>query len=269
MKQRLLIWFRRFRPQYGRKFRFHRALAEACSGLAYPITVQDSSYPSTILGSFLGRGWFILPAAFGAFIVGMLAVMLASVMLLPEKSAFSGFVAGTVLLAVAGVFLTLKAYRRLGYRRFSGPGAGHQVLLTLDSIKAGGGNFLGVDVFQCDDAAWQAVVAASLTMADVAVVDVSEVTENLAWEISQALKSLPPERVIFVCEERSSGAAGSSTDFDRFFSGIEPRLDIEKLKDEMIVFPSEWAGPGFGLRRQVAEFSQRLRLELADRLLHD
>jgi hypothetical protein len=70
-------------------------------------------------------------------------------------------------------------------------------------------NFIGLDVITGDDCVvpyirtgdWKRVVEEMIKESDAMIVDVSELTDNLRWEIDTALSNLPPERVIFVaCE---------------------------------------------------------------------
>jgi hypothetical protein len=49
-----------------------------------------------------------------------------------------------------------------------------------------------------DDATWKAGVLDLLTRTDVAVVDVSTVSDNVLWELANCLRRLPPERVILI-----------------------------------------------------------------------
>lgn len=270
MKQNLLIWFRRFRPEYGQKFRFHTALHEACNSLAYPITIQDSSYRSSLLGSFFGRGWFILPLAFIVIIIGMVALIPIVLSIFPKESSLYGFVIGIILLVTLVIFIALKFYQRLGFKKIRGKSEIPEFVHQLISIKAGQrGIVMGIDVFQCDDAIWQDVVTAALMRADIAIIDLSELTENLTWEISKALNTLPQDRIIFVCEEDVFQEPELLSKLKQHFSSLVHDLNVEKMKDKIVVYPSKWAGVGPGRRRQVVEFAKKLRLEVAERVLHD
>jgi hypothetical protein len=264
MEQKLLIWLRRFRPTYGKRFRFHTALAEACSGLAYPVTIQDRSYSSTMLGSFFGRGWFVLPVAFLAFMIGMVTMAILSIVFLPGDISELSFGIGVVLLFVLTLYLTIKAYRRLGYKFYGGQDASLQVVNELDSIKSGKRRiFRGVDVFKCENDVWQDVVAAALSKADIAVIDVSEVTENLEWEISKAFESLFQDRIIFVLEHGADKSTDLKANLNQLLSRFESGQSLDAFNDRLISFPSKWAEIGPGRRRQVVELAKRLRIEIA------
>jgi len=269
MNQMILIWFRRFRPDYGKKFRFHTALSQACSCLAHPFTIQDSSYNSNLLGDFLGRGWFILPLTFLALIVGVAISFLLSFMFLPESLIKAGGLIGTLLLFVIGPFLSFKAYRLLGNKPYINQENKHELINKLEYIRAGRiKNITGVDVIQCNDNDWQDIVSTALLKADIAIVDVSEVTENLAWEISQTFKYLPKDRVIFVCEEEANQPA-LLTNLKQLCTSFDTDVDSDKFWSELIVYPSERASIGPGRNRQMIEFGKLLRINIADRLFRE
>lgn len=269
MNQRILIWFRRFRPDYGKKFRFHTALSEACSGLANPLTIQDSSYKSNLLGSFWGRGWFILPIAFLSVIIGMLIIMLLSLMLLPENLSKAGWLIGTVLLFVIASLLSFKAYRRLGYVSHISQKSKDKLISKLESIRTGRvKSITGVDVIKCNDNVWQDVVSTALSKTEIAIVDVSEVTDNLAWEISQAFKYLSKDRVIFVCDEEAD-QPDLLANLNQLLNSIDIDADSNKIRSELVIYPSNRASVGPGRRRQVVEFAKRLRFSIAERLFRE
>ncbi len=267
MNQMILIWFRRFRPDYGQKFRFHRALSEACSGLAYPVTIQDSSYDSNLLGSFWRRGWFIIPLAMLAFIIGMIIIMLLSLMLLPDNLSKAGWLAGTLILLVLILFLSFKAYKRLGYKSYIDKQTKDKLTHTLESIKAGQiNNIMGVDVIQCSDNVWQDLVTTALAKIDIAIIDISELTDNLAWEITQAFKHLPKERIVFVCDEESN-RPDLIASLNQLLLTHDIEADSADIRNELFIYPSTQAGVGPGRRRQMVKVVKQLRTIISDRLL--
>ena len=264
MRQRVLVWCRRFRPSYGRQFRFHLALAEACSGIAYPITIQDSSYSSSLMGSFTGRGWFVLPGAFVFFIIVLLASTMFSVTL-PEPLGPQAASVGSALVAIGTAIVALRAYRRLGYRVFRGSQARDQVRAELEAIKSGRrGSTMGVDVWQCEDAVWRDVVAEALRSAEVAIVDVSDLSENLRWEADTAIAALSPSRVLLVYVE---GAELSPELWSRFSNRVPStttRENTPAIEPAVLIYPAERAGVGPQRRRQVRDVTERLRVAIAD-----
>ena len=86
-------------------------------------------------------------------------------------------------------------------------------------------------------------------MADIALIDISELTENIQWELVQATKLLSRDRLVLVREEGSSAVAS----------------DLE-VRPGVIVYPSVLAGFGLRRGRQIVETAKRIRVELAQRL---
>ncbi|MBV8134196.1 MAG: hypothetical protein JO121_00945 [Deltaproteobacteria bacterium] len=58
------------------------------------------------------------------------------------------------------------------------------------------GPFLGVTILKCDDAFWQQVVAIAIEHSDAVIVDVTELTENVAWELRTCLEKKAPRAVV-------------------------------------------------------------------------
>ncbi|HUF28736.1 MAG TPA: hypothetical protein VMM18_17275 [Gemmatimonadaceae bacterium] len=266
MKPRLLVWLRRFRPSYEGRFRFHRALAEACSGLVYPVTIQDRSYRSSLIDGFTGRGWFIAPLA---FLTAMAAMLVAVVPLAMASAPVETFLLVVIILYIATGWAAVRLTRRLGYRAYRGPDARLQVATDLDRVKQGrraGG--LGVEVMQCDDEVWQDVVREALLRADVVIIDVSELTEHLRWEIRQALDILSPERVIFARERESDG--GGEAREAEMGARIASEAGIETQRRlQVVAYPARQAPPGPARRRQTRDLIQRLRVVIAEALVSD
>jgi hypothetical protein len=195
--------------------------------------------------------------------------MLLSVMLLPENLSKAGWLIGTLLIFVIGSLLSFKAYRRLGYVSHINQKSKDKLISKLESIRTGRvKNITGVDVIQCNDNVWQEFVFTALSKAEIAIVDVSEITVNLAWEISQALKCLSKDRVIFVCDEEADQHV-LLTSLNQLLNSIDIDADSEKIRRELVIYPSNRASVGPGRRRQIVEFSKRLRFSIADRLFGD
>lgn len=67
----------------------------------------------------------------------------------------------------------------------------------------------GASVVRISDANWREAVGSSLAAVDVAIIDLSNVTENIAWEIGEAVRACGPQSLVFIsCEgSRLSDAA--------------------------------------------------------------
>jgi hypothetical protein len=59
----------------------------------------------------------------------------------------------------------------------------------------------GAQVLRISDAHWQEAVTSSLGAADVAIIDLSNVSENVAWEIGEAAKACSASGLVFIARE--------------------------------------------------------------------
>jgi len=66
----------------------------------------------------------------------------------------------------------------------------------------------GIFVIHCDDSFWREIVELCLTCASAAVIDVTEPSPNVIWELETAFSLMPPESIVLACGI-SEGAAGS------------------------------------------------------------
>ena len=156
--------------------------------------------------------------------------------------------------------LSLGAYRRLGYRTLAGDGARRQLRAELAAIKAGRRwSTLGVEVSRCNDNVWQEVVTEALSAADLAVVDISDLTSNLQWELHEAMRTLSERRVILVYPEES----GSPEEMLANLKGGPTDTPGARL----VAYPPAQPAIGWGGRRYFKAFAGRLRTEIAECLV--
>lgn len=59
----------------------------------------------------------------------------------------------------------------------------------------------GATVMRISDAHWREAVSTSLKSADIAIIDLTSVTENIAWEIGEAVAAIGANRIVFMCQD--------------------------------------------------------------------
>jgi MFS family permease len=59
----------------------------------------------------------------------------------------------------------------------------------------------GSTVLRISDANWRDAVTSGLSAADVAIIDLSDVSEHVAWEIAEAAKACTPSGLVFICRD--------------------------------------------------------------------
>jgi hypothetical protein len=207
---RLVVWLRRFHRQDLRRFPFGALLQGACNHLATPITIQDSTYRLS-WNSLVARGVFTMLAVFvGAVLAGITIVAIGVTLLyfametcrVPEQArvivtGIAVLVGGPVLI----VWFVRWISRRACYRRLKPSNYGKRMESLIRRIERGKSTF-ALQVVQCGDDFWKAVVQQALKSADAVVVDVTELNENVRWELSQISAIVAPERVVLCCAAR-------------------------------------------------------------------
>ena len=124
----------------------------------------------------------------------------------------------------------------------------------------------GIEVLKCDDDIWRAVVDSALQRARVAVVDLSEPTDSVLWELGRALEHLGELGVLLTAEEGG--------DLDRLAGRVHDHLKTEAgrnvsrewIRRSLVTYPAIQVGPGPGRRRQFKALAVGMRLEIAARL---
>ncbi|MBV9805991.1 MAG: hypothetical protein JO286_02350 [Solirubrobacterales bacterium] len=261
----VVLWLRRFRVSYGHRVHFHSSLGRASKGLVVPLTVQDHSFRASNLSTFARAAW-VIPLA-----LLMWAVPMALLIGLVGR----GWAAGhrTVPQLAIGllwscIFLWLSSLlvRRAGYVTLTRPNGVDKAAKRLRGLVAGeawiGG---GVEVLKCEDAIWRAVVTQAMQTASAAIVDVTEPTENLYWELEQALQHVGPSHVILTVEE------GVDTTHVTHAIRAANWADLEFAPDEwvrrsLLTYPRRRALAGPARRLQTRGLARRLEAEIAGRL---
>ena len=259
---RLLMWLRRFRSDYHTRLRFHSCLWRASRALVTPATLQDQSFRSSLMTGFV-RAWLFWPLALVGWIVGLFPLSLLVFQ--------AGVASGLALLAVIIVwttaygFLAFYLVRRLGWRTFKDLDA---LELSVRRLRGGSGVPFGIDVVRVADAIWRKAVSSALQRSDLVVVDVTDPTQNLLWELEDAIRTLGPHRVVLAREggNTSEGVEvvdDPATALDMAVSWPSGTHDCFCL----FVYPARQAGLGLQRARQYRDVSDRLRRVIADCLL--
>ncbi|UNO38438.1 hypothetical protein [Streptomyces sp. MST-110588] len=257
----LAIWLRRFRSGYGNRIRFHRALGEACFGFARPVTIQDSSF-SASLTSALPRLWFMVPLALAFWVTGTLAVAL--LLFIQGITSTAVFVVG--LLAWTGVFS--RALLALAHRRgvIERKWTDAQITRHLDRVRRGkrlvGRGVEVLKVARSDDR-WREVVKQALSRADLAVIDISDLTPSIAWETGQAFDRLRAHRILLVAEE---GSVRPKVLSGRLTAAGISAATVERALGSVVFYPADRRTTVMTRRLRYPELVKRLRQEITWRI---
>jgi hypothetical protein len=179
----VVLWLRRFHRREQKPFQ--SVLDEACMYTCMPITVQDTSFRNS-MGFAMGR----LAPFFGfmAVVVVVLGLMSAPIVL------------DVIVLAVSvAVTIALIAAHWLGFLKFRGEDSEEALIRLVERVQDGKVRNGGVLVLQCSDATWQGVVEQALRRVDAVLVDVTQPSENVIWELRTALRFRAPEGILLAC----------------------------------------------------------------------
>jgi hypothetical protein len=170
------------------------------------MTVQDSRFrTSYLLGGT--RLLLLLPIVGGPLgltliIFPPLALVLA--LSLEGTAAYATFTVAAVTWAFVVGFAVRRFLARRGLLTLKGPGGLKRAERELERTRRRRRSFAGIQVIKCSDANWRPIVEACLDAADAVVLDVTELTDNLVWELHSARRRLPPESILLVCANSGS-----------------------------------------------------------------
>ena len=189
LQPRLVLILRRF----GRRTRRYAVIpdnvAEACRGLAVPITIQDSSFLGALpVGLNLVRQWMGIP-----FTLSMLLPMrAASAIGIP--AALSVWVVSWAAVAVYGNRLLV----RLGVFQAGVSDYARVLDRLIRDVRRRRWLYAGTRSMRFPDEVWRDAIEIAIREVDAVVIDVSDVSEAVAWEIATVERLVPPERVLII-----------------------------------------------------------------------
>jgi hypothetical protein len=183
---KLVVWLRRFHRRRPKGLRFDQLLISSCKGLGIPLTVQDSSFKSSFDEAMprLEVPLFIWSCVLTAWLVGFIKPPVAVLLAI--------FVFPILIFLWAG---------RAGYHDLAPETAREETLGLIREIRERRGKH-GDDsvlIVRCQDSFWRDIVQLSLRNASSAVIDVTEISENVIWELKTALREMAPESITLAC----------------------------------------------------------------------
>ncbi len=85
-----------------------------------------------------------------------------------------------------------------------------------------GKNRRGAQIVRISDANWRDAVTASLGAVDVAIIDLTNVSDHVAWEIGEAVKACGASGLVFICSDANGGLSSTARTAVRSALGREP-----------------------------------------------
>jgi hypothetical protein len=223
------MWLRRFQAEKGDVFRTSRVIDRLSRRGISAITLQDRDVKLSFeqrRNRLAPTFWFFfVPIALGLSYMGYDAYQQAEAdfanqphnysdnLLEALMQAFMVAIAqGMVLIMLIAVFVVAVMAAALLFflvaalagpvgAMFSGKGDEFRGLpRLLERLKRGKGR-RGASIVRISDAHWREAVTASLGAVDVAIIDLSDVTEHVAWEIGEAVQACGRQGLVFICRK--------------------------------------------------------------------
>lgn len=202
-----LLWLRPFRLEGRGGFQTSRVIDRLPQSGILPLTLQDVDMRLSleqIRHRRAGRFWFLV-------LLQILAILFLFYRYAPsEWWSFDGFIILLVLFILGPLLLLLFWFGPLFLLAAMEAGARllpslwrddfRHLNRTLKRIQSGRWS-AGAIVMRVRDEHWRETVTRSLVVADVILIDVTRLSENVLWELKQLDNLDPPPRLLFMCRE--------------------------------------------------------------------
>jgi hypothetical protein len=167
-------------------------------------------------------------------------------------------VASLVLVDAGLIFFVMKRRRASGRMNLSNGDTQVQVASLLKKLQTQRhyATFGGVIIIKVPDDDWQASILTILANATIVIIDISDLTESLRWELSAAAAQIPPQRIIVTCALKEEHA---EPEYERMIRG---RLSEFLPQDLAMTFPICFYPETLGRRRLFVpkkDFAQSLQ----------
>lgn len=254
----VVVWCRRFgaaETHAGARNRWLWGLVtEASKDIAYPVTLQDASIqgaqsvgrsvqtPLSIAGLVLGIPLWLLLVLW--LYERMQSTWLEWLVFFGSLALYIGIFMGMGRLAV-WVVTSLASIR----------GRPEVVQRKLLGIKRCCWAWQEMEVIRCTDEDWQAQVESLLDVVNCTIIDCTESSEPLAWEIELAQHRLGKDEVLLVSAEGSALANGCQASHIAF--------DEQRAQDEIATLSQTWGTDDYGEGRvTLGPYGQELVAQL-------
>jgi hypothetical protein len=226
-----VLWLRRFQKDDKQLFKIYPLLNELIRNVAVGITIQDGSFPKSER-EITERFTFFMYSVFGLFMCSMIVYISLDV----ANSSHLPIIGGIFILVI---ILPLPIFNKLyGSYNLDANNYSSQISKILNEIRSGKGPvYRGILVLRCEENYWRDTIKHALSKVDAAIIDVTEINDNIFWELEQAIHYLTPESIILIYRNDS----GKETSIpESILQDITPIISSEKLSlVKQFVYPSK------------------------------
>ena len=200
----LILWLRRFHGGPLRGISFPAVLGLACAGLAIPITLQDDRYAYSIdAGRYRSLRFFeiVVPIVVATIVLSSFFFLIDG--FYPRNPArwrviFLGF----IFVGFPYMVWMARRERSLGVLQLTSTNLAGQIRALLgrlckDRRRVPG--LGGIVVIKVPDECWREAVLVTLERCALVIIDVTELSDSLKWELSASVDALTAHRIILAC----------------------------------------------------------------------
>lgn len=236
----VVIWLRRFHKHERFRFPMQKSLLLSGFMLFKVATIQDTKFKwSYLTGAMNSYFMFMIVQViltFPSFLFsGYIVHHYIGLNDAATKGAFSYQFITTILLfpflqALVSVPIFLFSARKRGVQKVSSePRDINKIIKWIDSTNNGSISFLnGLKIFKCTDDIWNRVVNLLIDKSDAVIIDVSELNENMQWELRQCVQEPHIQKTILAYAVEPSKFPDCPN--DTLMKEVEKLIGIECLK---------------------------------------
>lgn len=182
-----VLLLRKFKKRKGSIWSLGQLLGDVCDGIAVPITIQDQSFHGTSSPKIELAKKLIF---FAIFLICIITCIFLSGI---SQKANAGLIISIFLFTIFKITadklldrLDLGEQSTYNFRIFS----------IIDAIRSKQYRFFGTQVIRLHNDTWRSGVSTILKEVNAAVIDVTEHSNNIEWEIKETYIHLPARAVI-------------------------------------------------------------------------
>lgn len=204
---RVVVWLRRFHQQEPSRFPLPKMMMVVGASNFQVVTIQDSRFKwsyatglTSSMGCLIGLLLVLfVPLAVLAIVIGRFIVKWLPGILNLGQVGLGILILLSMLAAMAVLYYPLAGlivWRRgsVKLRRAADVARVDQWMMRVQS--GIGHIFPGLKIYQCGDEFWMDAVELMLRRCDAAIIDVSDLNENMRWELGQCAERVSPYKLV-------------------------------------------------------------------------
>lgn len=200
---RAVVWLRRFHQHESSRFPLPEYLTMLGVGRFQVATIQDTKFQFSFLTGMTRSALAIITFQ----VVATLSFFLLSLGVLGKLTSLKNSSPLTLLILSVFVGIAIQAVALRAFAKSLARRRGVEILKSakdirrlvrwFERVQGGIGHVVpGLKIFKCSDEFWTDAVVVMLQRCNAAIIDISDLNENMRWELLQSIELVPPQRLI-------------------------------------------------------------------------